>query len=289
MGQRKAALQTLIDSRPPDLREICEKLLGVRFLNPVAARGLSTFDDPAIGARLVGAYKGFHQSERPLLLATLVSRPTFARALLDAVGAGKIPRSDVTPFHARQILSFRDAALDKKLTEVWGELRESAADKRELMAKLKQELTPAVLAKADKSAGRAVFAMACTACHRLYGEGGAVGPDLTGAGRANIDYLLENIVDPSAAVSADFRMTVVNMKDGRVLNGFITIKTDRTITLQTMTEKLTLERAEISGMQEMPQSLMPEGLLQAFTPEQVRDLFAYLMHPSQVPLPAAGK
>ncbi len=289
LNQRKAALQTLIDSRAPDLRAICEKLLGVRFLNPVAARGLTTFDDPAIGVKLVAAYKQFHQGERPQLLATLVSRPAFAGPLLDAVGNSKIPRADLTPFHARQILSFKDAALDKKLAEVWGELRESAEDKRQLMAKLKQQLTPAVLAQADKSAGRAVYATACAVCHRLYGEGGEVGPDLTGTGRANLDYLLENIVDPSAAVSADFRMTVVNLKDGRVLNGFITTKTDRTLTLRTMTEKLTIERGEISGMQEMPQSLMPEGLLQAFSEAQVRDLIAYLMHPSQVPLSSPAR
>jgi putative heme-binding domain-containing protein len=79
------------------------------------------------------------------------------------------------------------------------------------------------------------------------------------------------------------------MKDGRVLNGFITAKTEKTVTLRTMTEKLTLDRGEISGTQEMPQSMMPEGLLQAFSPEQIRDLFGYLMHPTQVPLPAAGQ
>ena len=283
--QRQAALQTLIDNHAPDLREICAKLLGVQFLNPVAARGLAAFDDPAIGETLVKAYRQFHQSERPQLLATLVSRPTFARPLLTAVGEGKIPRTDLTPFHARQIRSFNDTALNEQLAKVWGEVRESAADKQQLMATLKQQLTPAALAKADKSAGRAVFAQTCAACHRLYGEGGEVGPDLTGAGRANLDYLLENIVDPSAVVSADFRMTVLTLKDGRILNGFITAKTDRTVTLRTMTEKLTLERSEISNTQELPQSLMPEGLLQAFSETQVRDLLAYLMHPSQVPLP----
>jgi putative membrane-bound dehydrogenase-like protein len=287
INQRKAALQTLIDNRAPDLQAICEQLLAVRFLNPVAARGLTAFDDPSIARILVAAYNQFHQSESGQLLAALVSRPSFAGPLLDAIGAGKIPRSDLTAFDARQILSFKDPALDKKLAEVWGELRETAADKKQFMAKLKQQLTPAVLAQADKSAGRAVFAATCAVCHKLYGEGGEVGPDLTGAGRANIDYLLENIVDPSAAVSADFRMTIANLKDGRVLNGFIATKTDRTITLRTMTEKLTIERADISGMQELPQSLMPEGLFQALSEAQVRDLLAYLMHPSQVPLPAA--
>jgi len=285
---RTAALQTLIDNQPPDLREICEKLLSVRFLNSVAARGLAKFDDPVIGAKLVAAYKQLHQSERPQLLATLVSRPAFAKPLLDAVGAGKIPRTDLSAFHARQIRSFNDEALNAQLGKVWGELHESAADKKDLIARLKKQLTPEVIAKADKSRGRFIFSAVCAACHRLYGEGNDIGPDLTGAGRDNIDYLLENIADPSAVVAADYRMSVVNLKDGRVLNGFIIARTDRTITLRTMTDKQAIEKDQIASTQELSQSLMPEGLLLAFTPEQVSDLFAYLMHKSQVPLPKAG-
>ncbi|HYR57113.1 MAG TPA: c-type cytochrome, partial [Chthoniobacteraceae bacterium] len=169
-----------------------------------------------------------------------------------------------------------------------GEVHETAADKKQLMARLKQQLTRDALAKADKSAGRAVFAQTCAICHRLYGEGADIGPDLTGSGRANLDYLLENIVDPSAVVPADFRMTIMNLKDGRVLNGFVVAKSERTITVRTMTEKLTLERSEITSAQELSQSLMPEGLLLALSETQVRDLIAYLMHPSQVPLPASS-
>ncbi|MEO8428844.1 MAG: c-type cytochrome, partial [Verrucomicrobiota bacterium] len=141
------------------------------------------------------------------------------------------------------------------------------------------------LSQADKSQGRVVFNTACAACHTLYGDGGKVGPDLTGAGRDNLDYLLENTIDPSAVVTADFRMSVVNLKDGRVLNGLIAAKTDRTLTLKTMTETLTFERGEIQSVQESSLSLMPEGLLEALAPEQARDLIAYLMHKSQVPLP----
>lgn len=115
--------------------------------------------------------------------------------------------------------------------------------------------------------------------------GGEVGPDLTGSGRDNLDYLLDNIADPSAVVTADFRMTIVKLKDGRTLNALVAGKTDRTLTLKTMTETLTVERSEVTSMQESALSLMPEGLLEAFTPEQQRDLLAYLMHKSQVPLP----
>ena len=286
MTLRKSALQTLIDNRSPDLRAICETLLQVRFINPIAARGLASFADPSIGDALVKAYKQFHPTDRPQLLATLVSRPSFAGPLLKAVGEGKIPRTDITPFHARQIRGFHDPALDKQLSEVWGEVHESAADKVQYIAKLKHELTPAIMAKADLGAGRLVFSQTCAICHRLYGEGADVGPDLTGSGRANLDYLLENVVDPSAVVPVEFRLHIVNLKDGRVLNGFVTGKSDRTLTLKTMTEKLTLDRAEITGIQELSQSLMPEGLLQSLGDEKVRDLLGYLMHPSQVPLPA---
>ena len=287
LDARKMALQTLIDSRPPDLRPLCEQLLQEQFLNSVAARGLATFDDPAAGAKMVKAYRQFHPSERGQLLSALVSRASFASALLDAVAEGKIPRAHISPFHARQIRSLNDAALNKKLALTWGELRDASADKQQLIASWKSRLTPEALAGADKSEGRLVFNTACASCHTLYGEGGKVGPDLTGGGRDNLDYLLENILDPSAVVTADFRMSIVDLKDGRVLNGLVAEKTERTLTLKTMTETLTVERNEITEIRESTLSLMPEGLLESLPADQARNLIAYLMHKTQVPLPSA--
>ncbi len=289
LGTRKAALQTLIDNRAPGLRQICEQLVAEQFLNSVAARGLAGFDDPAVGAKLIRAYRQFHPSERGQLLSVLVSRVAFAQALLDAAAEGRIPRADISAYHARQMRSLNDAALTRKLAEVWGELRDSSADQEQRIARWKAQFTPAALARADKGQGRLVFNVACAACHTLYSEGGKVGPDLTGGGRDNLDYLLENILDPSAVVTADFRMSMVDLKDGRVLNGLIAAKTERTLTLKTMTETLTVEREGIAGIRESTLSLMPEGLLEALTAEQARDLIAYLMHKSQVPVPVSGK
>jgi putative heme-binding domain-containing protein len=136
------------------------------------------------------------------------------------------------------------------------------------------------------SQGRAVFNTACATCHTLYGEGGKVGPDLTGGNLDNLDYLLENVVDPSAVVAADFRMSVVELKDGRMLNCLIAARTERTLSLKTMTETLTVERSEIEDIKESSLSLMPEGLLEALSAEQARNLVAYLMHKCQVPLPS---
>ena len=287
ISAREAALKTLIESRPPDLRDLCEKLLEVRGLGVPAARGLALSEDPAIGARLAKVYRKFPPQDRTALLDTLVSRPSFAKALLAEMGAGAIAKSDLTAFHARQIRAFGDEVLTGQLVEVWGELRDSAADKKALVEKLKGDLRPEVLASANLQSGRVVFASVCGACHVMYGEGGKIGPDLTGSGRANLDYLLENIVDPGAVVSADYRMSLLTLVDGRALSGVIAGKDERTVTLRTLTETLTIDQAEVVKTETSPMSMMPEGLLLAFPPEQVRDLIAYLMHPVQVPLPGA--
>lgn len=276
---REAALKTLIEARPDDLRTLCEQLLETRQLNLTAVRGLALFDDPAIGQKIAKNYRKFNSTT---VIDTLVARPAFAKALLAEMAAARIPRTDLTAFHARQIRAFKDEALSKQLTEAWGELRDTAADKKQLIAKLKADLKPDVLAKANLSNGRMLFTAVCGACHMMYGQGGKIGPDLTGSGRASIDYLLENIADPSGVVSADYRMSLLTLKDGRQLSGVIAGKTDRTLTLRTLTESMTLDRAEIVKEEVSPMSMMPEGLLLALQPDQVRDLIAYLMHPVQV-------
>jgi len=282
---RKTALETLIASRPSDLRSICERLVRVRHLNVAAVRGLVLFDDPAIGRTLAQNYRSFHPADRPAVLDALVSRPTFARALLDQIALGKIPRGDLTPFHARQIQSSGDRVLRQQLADVWGELRTSGGERRERIQQLKKQLGGPFPAGADRSRGRVVYDRVCATCHRLFGNGGEIGPDLTGSGRDNLDYLLENIVDPSAAVSADYRMVVVAMNDGRVLNGLIKRQTDRTVALQTQTEAIVIDRSEIASLRPSPSSLMPDGLLDTQTAGEICDLIAYLSQPAQVPLP----
>lgn len=285
-ASRQAALKTLIDARPDDLRALCESLLEDKAVNVVAVRGLGLFDDPAIAQKLVKQYRKFAPGDRAAVLDVLVSRPAFASALLAQLGDNKVvSRVDLTAFHARQIRGFNDEALTKQLTETWGELRDSSADKHELMKKLKAQLSAEVLAKANLSQGRMMFTALCGSCHIMYGEGGKVGPDLTGSGRANLDYLLENIVDPSAVVSADFRMQVISLKDGRSLSGMVKEQNDRTLTLRQLNEEVTVEKSVITKQESPPVSMMPEGLLLALPDDMRRDLIAYLMHPSQVPLP----
>ena len=156
------------------------------------------------------------------------------------------------------------------------------------MAELKAKLTPDVLAKADLAEGRKLYSQTCAACHTMYGEGGKVGPDLTGSGRSDLHYVLENIVDPSAVVGAGYRMAVVTVKDGRVLNGIVTRQDVRAVTLREQTQETTIPRDEIETLRWSAVSMMPDGLLQTLSDDQVRNLVAYLMHPTQVRMPGEG-
>lgn len=284
---RRAALQTIIEAKSPEARELCLKFLPDRSFGLTAVQGLATFDEPDLAAKIIGRYKSFYPHERTAVITALASRPSFAKVLLQRLAKGEIPRTDITPIHARQILSFKDDALNKQLAETWGEFRDSSDDKKKLIATLKAKLTPEVLAKADQSQGRMLYASVCAACHKLYGEGSLIGPDLTGSGRHEVNYLIENIADPSAVVAADFKMSVITLKDGRVLNGILHGQNDRTLTVTMVGQEVTVDRGDIVKQEQFPMSMMPEGLVMALSDEQLRNLFAYLMGSSQVPMPGA--
>src|SRR5207245_5060373 len=138
----------------------------------------------------------------------------------------------------RQLQSLKQPELAAKLAKVWGEVRPASAEKAKLMAKYKAELKPDVLKKANLANGRALYTKACATCHRLFGEGGDIGPDLTGSQRTNLDYVLENVLDPSAIVPREYQVTVVVTKAGRTLSGLIKKESDAAITLQLPNEEI---------------------------------------------------
>jgi len=123
----------------------------------------------------------------------------------------------------------------------------------------------------------------------LFDAGKRIGPELTGSQRTNLDYVLDNVLDPSAAVARDYQMTQLVLADGRLLTGIVVEENDQTLTLQAPTERMTFAKADIEERQRSPLSMMPEGLLNSLSADDARDLVAYLASPQQVPLPAAQK
>lgn len=287
IGLRRSALETLVERGDADVAEICIPLLDDPRLNVPAARGVAKRSDPAAARALIENYGRFRAPQRPKVVSILVSRASFAGELLDAIDAGSISPDALSAFDVRQIRSLGDDSLSRRIAAAWGEVRETSTEKRERIAELKRRLTPEVLAAADLSRGRALFRQSCAKCHRLLGEGEAIGPDLTGGDRSNLDYLLENLIDPSGVVSKDFRMTIVELTDGRVLNGLVVSRNDATLTLQTQTDQLVVGLAEVAAEHLTDQSPMPEGQLDNLSEDEARDLVAYLASPTQAPAPEA--
>jgi putative heme-binding domain-containing protein len=253
-----------------------------------AIRGLAAFDDKQTPGLLLGRYASLSDSEKQDAVTTLSSRPEFALALLDAVGDGIVPSRDLSAFTVRQLATLNNKQISERIEKVWGSIRPTDKDKAALIADYKSRFNPLVLAKADASQGRAVFTRTCAACHQLFGEGRKVGPDLTGSQRTNLDYVLQNLLDPNAIVGRDFRVTIIVTASGRVVTGIVSQENDNGITLETANERVIIPRGEIDERQDSPLSMMPEGMLPKLTDDEVRDLIAYLAGPAQVPLPKAA-
>ncbi|MDH4454191.1 MAG: c-type cytochrome [Verrucomicrobiota bacterium] len=282
---RLNAFKSLTRSAKPELLAVIRAQVNDKVLGTVSRSALAAYDDPSIPKQLLGSWPVRSEEQQAATVATLTSRASYAKELLEAVKAKKVPATAISPFQARQIRNLGDEALTKLLTEAWGEIRDTPEAKKAEFAKWEGILKSETLAKADKSKGRMIFLAACSACHKMYGQGGAIGPELTGSDRRNLKYLLENILDPNAVVPADYRVSVFQLKDGRTISGVIPEQTERTLTIQTPAERLVIERTQIVKQDQLTQSLMPEGLLTALGEENVINLIAYLMGEGQVELP----
>ncbi|MBT6768409.1 MAG: c-type cytochrome [Opitutales bacterium] len=252
------------------------QLLQEPTLRRQAIRELAAFDDFKVGALLIKDYRRYGLEDRQAVISTLSSRKSLATVLLQAMQSGNVKRSEVSAYHARQIFGLGDEKLGRQLESVWGTIGHTPAEKRTEIEHWQSRLTPRILASADTLNGNEIFDRSCVACHRLYGKGGSVGPDLSGADRQNLYYLIENLVDPSAVLPRDFRMTLVSLKDGRVLAGTISAQSPHSITLVGLEGEHVIANNDILKKEQVEQSIMPEGLLQNLTENEVRDLVGFL-------------
>jgi putative heme-binding domain-containing protein len=278
--ERSAALRILVDQREEGLPRLLQGLLDDSALRSAAIRGLAAFDDPATPAQLVERYGSLSDEEKADCVNTLSVRPAYALALLDAIEQGAVPRTDVTPFTARQLLGMEHPDVGSRLTQVWGAVRPAAEGKAELLARYRTLLAPENVQAADVLRGRALFAKNCAACHVLFGAGGRIGPELTGAQRTNLDYVLENLLDPSAVVPRDYQVTHVETADGRVVTGIVRQENEAALTLQTPNDVVVVPKTDIEERRQTPLSMMPEGLLSRLADDEVRDLVSYLASPA---------
>jgi putative heme-binding domain-containing protein len=205
----------------------------------------------------------------------LSSRADWARSLLELVDRGQLKKEQVSVGNLLAIQKLGDPQADKLVKKHWGNLRTSAAEKEQLIRNYRGMITTK---DADVAKGREVFKVACAVCHTLNGEGGKVGPDLTGYERDNLDFMLPSIVDPSLGIREEYTAFNVTTRDDQTFTGFIVEDTPQFLTvMDALGNQTKIARQDVQSRAASATSLMPEGLLDALTPDQVRDLFAYLM------------
>ena len=285
LKDRESALKALLARKDTELPSMLLQLLAEPALRRAAVRGLAVYDHKETPKAILRHYADMPAAERLDAVQTLVSRPDWALALLNAVAKREVSRTDLSAFAVRQMIGLGDARVKARVEEVWGVVRAVSRDKKELFARYKKLLTPRRVKTASRSSGRAIFARTCGACHQLFGEGGIIAPDLTGSNRADLDYLLTNVLDPNETIGRAYQLAIVNTRDGRVVVGMIQAENERALTIQSINEQVVLPRAEVTKITILPKSMMPEGLFQTLKDQEVADLVSYLASPRQVPLP----
>lgn len=282
---RHAALDSLLAAKDAlTLPLLLDLVRAPGPLRAAALRGLAAYEDARIPTQILVAYPALDTAEKNDALGTLLARAASARALIASIDAKKFERSAITAPLARQLQGLHDADIDAWLEKNWGAVRTTSADTQKQIATFKKFLTTDSILRANASHGRALFAQSCAICHSMFGEGAKIGPELPGSFE-DVDYLLQNIIDPNAIIGKDYQQTFVETKDGRMLSGVLASDDADIVTLKTLAGPAKVSRADIKSIEVSPNSLMPAGLLNALDEDSVRNLFLYLRQRQQVPLP----
>jgi putative membrane-bound dehydrogenase-like protein len=278
---RLRALDALMTVRDASLRKTIGSALGSDYpRNQPGFRGqvlikLSKLDDPWVADMVFEIYPRLTPDEQAKSIELLTQRPTWAKSLLKEIGDKKISKNVVNVNQARRLLATRDAELVKLVEKHWGIPRDSRNPERErVVAQMKELYTKT---PGDAKAGAAHFKKICAQCHKIYGEGVEVGPDITSNGRSDFDQLLSNIFDPSLVIGAGYQAVIVNTKQGQSLTGLLVEDSKERVVLKVQGGELkTIPRKDVDEQFTSKLSMMPEDLEKQLRPQEIVDLLSYL-------------
>ena len=244
---------------------------------PVLMARPAMLDHPATDDRVAG-----FTSEEKAAVSRLAAREGKAAKLLDWLAAMKLKQQDVPADAVARLREVRESSLKEKIAKRWGESTNDPGARRVVIESWHAKLTSAVLSKADAAKGRAIFDRTCAACHKLFGEGGMIGPELTGGERGSVGHWLDNILDPSALVGQGYELHRIEKNDGTTVTGMLAAENDSELILRMVGIETRVAKKDVKSDTALGTSMMPEGLLTGLSDEDVRDLIGYLMSPAQV-------
>jgi putative heme-binding domain-containing protein len=279
---RFKAVQAVLYRRTPGLiRQLIEAILAedeskssLQFRGKVIA-ALDSLDDPEVAPILLRAMPIFPAQLKPRAIELLTERPIWARPLLAAISSKQIPQTALSVTQLRKLVQFKDPELARNVKALWGTIRDGRNPQREQVVDQMRRLIRAT--PGDPVAGQSVFNKLCAQCHKIYGEGQEVGPDITSDGRNDFEQLLSNVFDCNLVIGPGYQATTVATTDGRILSGLLSEDGRDRVVLRLQGGKLeTIPRAQIDEMKTSAVSLMPDDVEKQLAPQEIADLFAFL-------------
>lgn len=263
----------------PVLLEIIESAKSTGAMKEAALLALQRYDIDDIGLRVVKSYPQFRGDigVRNAALELLATRLSWTNQLFTAISDTKrMNKADISDQIARRFKLFNDPKVSSLTNQYWPNLKpSSAAEKNAALTRFTKMIKSG---SADQKNGRTLYLANCGYCHRLFNEGGNIGPELTGYERSNLNYFLLNVIDPNADIREGYGLHKIMTTDGRTIEGKITASNGDTYTILTQTGKeFILSMKQIKEMRASPISVMPERILDRLNDQEVRDIFAYIM------------
>ncbi|MDB5339135.1 MAG: Cytochrome c [Planctomycetaceae bacterium] len=244
-------------------------------LRLTALRVLARFDHPDIVPRVIALYSTLKGDELRAAQDLCLRRTPGTLALLKLVDEKRVAAADLPLDQLRLVALHGNEQLNALVRKHWGNLQPGTSEEK--LATVRRFKNDLRAAGGNATQGKVLYTKHCATCHKLFDEGGLVGPNLTPANRGDRDFLLVSIVDPNAVIRSQFLNYVVTTQSGSVMQGVIAEQDGASVTLvDAKGQRHQVARAEIEEMKESAASLMPEKLLEQLSPQELRDLFAYL-------------
>lgn len=237
---------------------------------------LGRLDDPRVGVVVLASYGELETDLQPKAVELLTQRTPWSKSLLEAIGKKQLPATVLNANQVAKLLASKDEELARLVTAKWGSVRtERNPQREEVIAQVRHSLRKS---PGNPHKGQEVFKRVCAQCHKIYGEGQEVGPDVTVNGRSSYEQLLSNVLDPNLVIGVSYQARTVITEDGRVLTGLSVEESEQRVVLKVQGGKLeTIARDDIDTIKLSQLSLMPEELEKQLKPGELEDLFAFLV------------
>ncbi len=295
--RRIDALEALVAAKHEPIADVALRIAADRAAGPAEFRGqvlaaLGPLDSNRLAALVLDRYATLDGPLQGRAIELLTDRTAWSRALLDAIDAGRVPAEALNLNQIRKLQSSKNAELVAQVRARYGTVRPGRSTAREQVVTRVRALLRNT--KSDPRAGAEVFKKLCAQCHKIYGEGQDVGPDITRNGRGSLEQLLSNVFDPSLVIGSGYQATTVATADGRVLTGLLAEDSPARVVLKMQGGNLeTIARDDVEEIKLSALSLMPEDLEKQLSEQELCDLFAFLVldrpatDPHAQPIPGA--